>query len=168
VGGTISEATGGKFANGARSSAIGQAFNGNSLIQKEVDYNGQTHRNIKVRYELNKLRAGLDVEGYSEVDVTVTGGESYYDPENKQVVSMSTGDVINNRGKNSAHNLQKGARDVDLRATDSSVISDEKFKAIVNKYTDFSRAGNGYSDRHWHLGLPNYRKNYCPRLVCSR
>jgi hypothetical protein len=36
VGGTISEATGGKFANGARSSAIGQAFNGNSQIEKEA------------------------------------------------------------------------------------------------------------------------------------
>ena len=38
VGGSISAVTGGKFANGATTAAIGQAFNGNSFWDKAKDY----------------------------------------------------------------------------------------------------------------------------------
>jgi hypothetical protein len=57
VGGTISEVTGGKFANGARSAAIGQAFNGNSQVEREVKWSqlqAEFKSSIAEAYNLGK------------------------------------------------------------------------------------------------------------------
>jgi len=128
-----------------------------------VNYNGQVVRNPHVRDELAKLRAGLDVEGHSNIDLVVTGGESYYDAAAGRSISLTDGSVIPKRGSGSAHHIEYGARDVDVRRVG---IPDADFKSVVRTYTNFDRMGNDYSDGHWHLGLPHTYN--CPPGVCRR
>lgn len=143
-------------ANPNNSSANGGATGG------KLDYNGQTVRNPHVRDELAKLRNGLDAEGYSNVDLTVTGGESYYDAATGRSISLTDGSVIPNRDSTSAHHVSNGARDVDLRRLG---IPDADFRNAVTTYTNFNRMTNKYPDGHWHLGLP--RTYSCPAGVCT-
>lgn len=128
-----------------------------------LNYNGQTVRNPHVRAELQKLRAGLDEEGYSNDALVVTGGESYYDAATGQSISLTDGSVIPGRDASSAHHIENGARDVDLRRVD---MPDADFRNAVSTYTNFNRMTNQYRDGHWHLGLP--RTFSCPPGVCTR
>ena len=132
-------------------------------LKGKINYSGQTVRNPYVRNELAKLRAGLDVEGYSNIDLVVTGGESYYDAAAGRSISLTDGSVIPKRGSGSAHHIEYGARDVDVRRVG---IPDADFKSVVRTYTNFDRMGNDYSDGHWHLGLPHTYN--CPPGVCRR
>lgn len=97
----------------------------------------------------------------------MTGGESYYDSATNQSISVTDGSVISNRGAGSAHHIERGARDVDIRSTEG-FIKPKRFKAILKKYTKFNRAGNKYKDKHWHVGLPNYKKYHCSSEVCTK
>ena len=115
-----------------------------------------------VRDELVSLRIALDLNGYINVSIIVTGGESCWDPITKEAISLTDGSVIGNRTATSAHNIENGARDVDIRAT--SGIADDEFKKIVLENTLFNRITDDYMDKHWHLGLP--RALSCPTGVC--
>jgi RHS repeat-associated protein len=167
TGGVVGEIYGGNFWTGfkygAFTSAAGFLFNQVLHELGRLDYNGKTVRNPHVRDELAKLRAGLNSEGYENVDLIVTGGESYYDTTTGQSVSLTDGNVIPNRGPGSAHHIGNGARDVDLRRVS---IPDADFRNLVTTHTNFNRLTNAYGDGHWHLGLP--RTYSCPPGACTR
>ena len=111
-----------------------------------LNYNNMTVRNPHLRSNLDALRAGLDAEGYANVPLVVTGGESYYDPQRGESISMSNGSVIGGRGAGSWHHVENGARDVDLRRMN---IPDDVLRNIIQNYTSFDRMDNNYNDGHW-------------------
>lgn len=173
IGGLASRLNGGNFATGALQAALQNMFNeqGEESNKKDnsggdpfgiLDYNGEVENNPWVRIELYELRVALDSNGFQSVSIIVTGGESCWNPITNEAISLTDGSVIQYRAQTSAHNIENGARDVDIRETPG--ISDSKFEEIVREYTEFNRITNEYTDGHWHLGLP--RQFNCPAGTC--
>lgn len=128
-----------------------------------LDYGRMVVRNPSVRRNLKALRCGLTLEGYPPgiVDIAISGGESY--TANGRVYSLSDGATIEGRKPSSAHNLEHGARAVDLWR--SGNLADAQFYRIMGKYTAF-RSPRGHGERHRHLSL-GWQYN-CPADKCSR
>lgn len=130
----------------------------------QVEYDGYRVRNPYVRRNLEALRCGLTAEGYSPdvVGLVVSGGESYV--SRGRVLSLSNHTRIAPRNRRSAHNVENGARAVDIWRKPG--ISDREFRRVLSRYTDFvSPVGHGR--RHWHLRLPGKQWD-CPASMCSR
>ncbi len=128
-----------------------------------LDYRDYVVRNPEIRRHLARLRCGLTLEGYPPglVDLVVSGGESYIGADGA-VHSVTSGVSIPQRQNNSAHNVEHGARAIDLLRT--STLSDRQFYSVMEKYTAF-RSPRGHGERHWHLSL---RRSYdCPKTVCT-
>lgn len=127
-----------------------------------LDYNHYVVRNPAVRRNLEALRCGLTLEGYPPglVDVVVSGGESYIGADGG-VYSLTSGAPISQRRLDSAHNLEAGARAVDLLRTGN--LDDARFYAVMNKYTDF-RSPRGHGEHHRHLRLGSAYA--CPKTIC--
>ena len=134
-----------------------------STTRGELNFDGYVVRNPAVRENLQRLRTAMDAEGNKGTSLNVTGGESYQAADGR-VRSVTNDSVISNRRSNSAHNIENGARGVDLRAT---TMEHKKFMQIVRAATDFTNNTNAYEDRHEHLGLPNTTENWCPAGVCA-
>lgn len=129
-----------------------------------LDYDRHVVRNPQVRRQLEALRCGLTLEGFPPgvVDVVVSGGDSFVGRDGR-VYSASTGRPISQRKRNSAHNVQNGARAIDLWR--DGRINDKQFYAVMKKYTAF-RSPEGHGPRHRHLSLG--RDFDCPREICVR
>jgi hypothetical protein len=127
-----------------------------------VNYHGLVVRNPYVRRNLEALRCGLIREGHGGVEVVVSGGESYVGPAGR-VISVSNHENIEPRNRRSAHNVENGARAVDIRRDPG--LSDAAFRAVLRRYTAFVEADHHYSG-HWHLRLPA-RSWDCPARACS-
>ncbi len=153
---------GGSYGIAADPSAAARIL-GRPVRQRGVlDYNNMLVRNPHLRDALSALRDGMDREGYADVPIVVTGGESYYDSERNGSYSLSNESYVKNRDRDSAHHVEHGARDVDLRNME---IADDEFIGILREYTPFARWEH-YSDGHWHLGLPPNLS--CPEGICVR
>jgi hypothetical protein len=128
-----------------------------------LDYGDYVVRNPEVRRNLERLRCGLTLEGYPPglVDLVVSGGESFVGHDGR-VYSVTHGVRIPQRRSNSAHNVELGARAVDLLRTGQ--LKDRQFYTVMNKYTAF-RSPHGHGRRHRHLSLG--RDYDCPKEVCA-
>lgn len=128
-----------------------------------LNYGGMVVRNPAVRRNLEALRCGLTLEGYPPgiVDVVVSGGESYVGADGK-VYSLSHESMVDERRPNSAHNVERGARAVDVLR--SGGISDREFYSIMERYTEF-RSPHGHGLRHRHLSLG--WQHDCPPALCT-
>lgn len=130
-----------------------------------VDYDDKLVRNPYVRRNLEALRCGLTAEGYGPgvVEVVVSGGESYVGRAGL-VYSNTNHSRIAPRNRRSAHNVENGARAVDIWRKPG--ITDREFRRVLARYTEFvSPVGHGR--QHWHLRLPGKQWD-CPASVCSR
>lgn len=130
-----------------------------------VNYDDKLVRNPYVRRNLEALRCGLTAEGYSPdvVELEVSGGESYVGSAGL-IYSNTNHSRIAPRNRRSAHNVENGARAVDVWRKPG--ISDREFRRVLARYTDFvSPVGHGR--QHWHLRLPG-REWDCPASVCTR
>lgn len=172
-GGVGSRLAGGKFWDGFRNGAISAGLNhaAHSLrqrLQNSIKVNGKELNpgkyelsNRKLRLAIKKLYMGLiDEVGHSNFDFEVTGGDRYgviIDGENHNLSSTNNQTVTT--GKYSAHNIEKGARAVDLRIG----ISYKIVEPIANSFGLHYQSGyypHNYSDGHHHLYLLNYKKNW--------
>lgn len=115
--------------------------------------------NKEVRQNLSKINQSLVDQGFDDdsFTITVTGGDSYIDSKN--VVRSSTDNtlVIDSNGKarllNSAHNIENGARAVDIKISGS--VNTQRFLNTVKTSSDFVLNPKlKYSDRHIHLRIP--------------
>lgn len=130
-----------------------------------VNYDDQRVRNPYVRRNLEALRCGLTAEGYSPdlVELKVSGGESYVGRAGV-VYSNTNHSRIGPRNRRSAHNVENGARAVDIWRKPG--ISDREFRRVLARYTDFV-SPIGHGRQHWHLRLPSHTFD-CPASICSR
>jgi hypothetical protein len=128
-----------------------------------VKYEGNVVRNPHVRRNLEALRCGLSREGYppETFDLIVSGGESYVGGKGR-VFSVTNRQQIEPRNRRSAHNVENGARAVDIWR--SPGISDAAFRRVLARYTSFV-SPIGHGREHWHLRLPD-RGFDCPTQLC--
>lgn len=103
------------------------------------------------------------MEGFTDAEIIVTGGSSKWDPEHSHSISLSDGNVVQGRAETSGHNLENGARDVDIRGRAlGRDMTIDKMKYILNKYTGFTRMYKSTEYGHYHLGLDrNVKSNWC-------
>ncbi len=148
------EAVGGDGGRIALQAALVHLYNAE---WSEINKNKYIISNKRVVENLEWLQEGLIQEGYPDVKVLVTGGDSHWDDILEVSVSETNSSIILDRLENSAHHVSNGNRAVDLRRTPG--ITDEAFRNVVKEYTDFyyepgRQPRNHYHDGHWHLRLP--------------
>ena len=167
AGGTISAATGGKFANGARTAAFGHLYNQERARARSNAQKGGTRydcgggapcafKNSKITGVLDKT--GNNISDSGKGTLVVTGGDSHYDKDGISI-SDSTGESIARR-EGSTHNLGIGAdgRSSALNVNQGmipSLINDASGGALkvwidsTGTYTNEN--GVYHSDGHYHM-----------------
>ena len=152
AGGLASLAGGGKFKNGAVTAAFAYVFN--ELRHREVDYSNCGDgkecvvSNQGVRDELDRLNDQLATDTLGHV--SVSGGDSRYNPTTGQSISISTGEVVPGRYMESFHNEGQNHRAVDIRGNMIN-LSRPDLDQYIEHHTDFKVLDRVYRDEHLHL-----------------
>ncbi len=143
VGGTISRITGGKFANGALTSAMAQLFNAETRarnIQNGVDYsdcgggNACVVKNEGVRTEAETLNAAL--QEHTGGRVSVSGGDRYYDSERDGSISHSTGEFVDDSIGFHNDQMPYNNRALDIRFAETGLTRNQVI-SFIHAHTDF-------------------------------
>ena len=127
----------------------------------ELNPDGYQLSNSKLKKSVSDLYDGLvNKYGKNSLEFKITGGDRYnYNNANYS----STDNSFIKTGGPTAHNIEKGARAVDLRIringnhVDYKII--QSFAQKVNLYYDINALPSAYpNDLHHHLQLPNYKR----------
>ena len=178
-GGVGSVISGGKFWDGFRNGAISASLNHVAhMIQKgiqqkkysikgsdgtELNPDGYQISNKKLRNSIIGLYDELKAEYGDRLEFQITGGDRY----NVNGVNYSSTDgSFVKRSKPTAHNIEKGARAVDLRIKldGHRVRNHEIIQPFANRYELHYQKGyypiDYPKDFHHHLFLANFTYNY--------
>lgn len=130
---------------------------------RELNPKGYKLSNKKLRNSIRNLYDSLKAEYGDSLNLRVSGGDRY---NVNGVNYSSTNDSFVTNGGPSAHNIEKGARAVDLIISldGSRVIDHRLIEPFANKYELHYQKGyypvNYPKDFHHHLYLLNYKYNY--------